>query len=81
MSKSMELALIPESKYSEYRYDVIFEAYKWDPQVGDHNTIAKQVVLMEEETARQLEMWAEQLSEETMQMEEALINKPSLVKN
>lgn len=80
MSKSMELALIPESKYSEYRYDVIFKAYKWDPQVGDHNTIAKQVVLMEEETARQLEMWAEQLSEETMQMEEALINKPSLVK-
>ena len=38
MKKSIELALIPNEKYSEYRYNVIFKAYKWDPQVGDHNT-------------------------------------------
>jgi glutathionylspermidine synthase len=80
MKQVAELALIPEDKYSEYRYDAIFKAYKWDPQVGDHNTVAKHVVIIDQETARQLERYAEQLSEETMQMEEALINKPKLVK-
>ena len=73
MKKSIELALIPDEQYSEYRYNVIFKAYKWDPQVGDHNTIAKHVVLMDQETVEQLETWAEKLSEETMGMEEVLI--------
>ncbi|HHW22504.1 MAG TPA: glutathionylspermidine synthase family protein [Clostridiaceae bacterium] len=80
MKQVVDLALIPEDKYSEYRYDAIFKAYKWDPQVGDHNTVAKHVVMIDQETARQLERYAEQLSEETMLMEEALINKPKLVK-
>lgn len=80
MKKSIELALIPNEKYSEYRYNVIFKAYKWDPQVGDHNTIAKHVVLMDQETVGQLEAWAEQLSEETMLMEEAFIHKPQFAK-
>ncbi len=80
MKKAVDLKLIPEDKYSEYRYDVIFKAYKWDPQVGDHNTVAKHVVILDEATARQLEKYAEQLSEETMLMEEALIHKPHLVK-
>lgn len=80
MRKAVDLKLIPEDKYSEYRYEVIFKAYKWDPQVGDHNTIAKHVVVLDQATARQLEMYAEQLSEETMLMEETLIHKPHLVK-
>jgi len=80
MKKPLELALIPNEHYSEYRYNVIFNAYKWDPQVGDHNTIAKHVVLMDQETARQLETWAEQLSVETMLMEEAFIHKTKLAK-
>ncbi|AEV69873.1 glutathionylspermidine synthase family protein [Acetivibrio clariflavus] len=80
MKNGIELASIPNEQYSEYRYNVIFKAYKWDPQVGDHNTIAKHAVLMEQETARQLETWAEQLSAETMQMEEALIHRQELAK-
>jgi glutathionylspermidine synthase len=80
MKKPVELALIPNEQYSGYRYNVIFKAYKWDPQVGDHNTIARHVVLMDRETVGQLEMWAEQLSEETMLMEEAFIRKPALAK-
>ena len=76
----MELALIPNDQYSEYRYQTIFKAYKWDPQVGDHHTIAEHVVLLDQETAEKLELWAEQLSEETMMMEQALIHRPSLVK-
>ena len=80
MKQAVDLKLIPEDKYSEYRYDVIFKAYKWDPQVGDDNTVARHVVIIDQETAKQLEKYAEQLSEETMLMEEALINRPELVK-
>lgn len=80
MNESVKLVLIPGDKYSEYRYNVIFKAYKWDPQVGDHNTIAKHAVLMDQETVTRLETWAEKLSEETMLMEEALVHRPDLAK-
>ncbi|WP_424244145.1 glutathionylspermidine synthase [Elusimicrobium posterum] len=80
MVKGIKLGYIPEDKYSDYRYDVIFNAYKWDPQVGDSNTISKYALLMDRQTAARLEQWAEELSAETMAMEEALFNKPELTK-
>lgn len=80
MNQPITLGLIPDDQYSDYRYEVIFRGYKWDPQVEDHSTVAKQVVLMNRGTARQLELWAEQLSQETMLMEEALLRRPSLAK-
>ncbi|HHY65271.1 MAG TPA: glutathionylspermidine synthase family protein [Clostridiaceae bacterium] len=80
MNDAVELRPIPENEYHEYRYEVIFKAYKWDPQVGDHNTVAKHAVIISRETARKLEEYAERLSEETMQMEEALAKRPGLVK-
>lgn len=72
------LARIPADYYSEYRYKAIFEAYKWDPQVEDHNTVADHAVLLDRATACRLERWAEQLTEETMQMELALKGQPDL---
>ena len=75
MSHPLKLVSIPVEKYSDYRYDVIFNAYKWDPQVEDHNTIAGYAVLMSWETAGQLEKWAERLSMETALIEEELIRK------
>lgn len=80
MKQPLQFGLIPEKDYSDYRYEVIFKAYKWDPQVEDHNTVAKQVLLMDGETAKQLESWAEQLSEETVLMEEALAKMPAPAK-
>lgn len=41
------LARIPGERYSDYRYEAIFRAYKWDPQVEDHNTVAEHVVFPE----------------------------------
>lgn len=35
----MKLVPIPEKKYKDYRLDVIFNCYKWDPQFLDNNTI------------------------------------------
>ena len=75
MNQPLRLGSIPNDKYSGYRYDVIFKAYKWDPQVEDHNTISNHVVLMNKPTAEQLGTWAEQLSRETALMEEDLIKK------
>lgn len=77
----MSLQNIPEDQYSAYRYEVIFRAYKWDPQVEDHNTVSRQAVILDPQTAVQLETWAEQLSMETMEMEEAFLQKPYLVKD
>jgi glutathionylspermidine synthase len=80
MEHRIKFGLIPEDQYTDYRYNVIFNAYKWDPQVEDHNTVAKQVLLIDKSTASQLEVLAEQLSEETMQMEEAMIKNLPLAK-
>ena len=34
----MRLISIPESKYLDYKVDLMFDAYKWDPQFLDNNT-------------------------------------------
>ncbi len=80
MTESIKILPIPLGKYSDYRYNVIFKAYKWDPQVEDHSTVSKHAVLLEHETAKKLASWAEQLSEETILMEEELIHKVHLAK-
>lgn len=76
----LTLKRIPEEHYSDYRYRVIFEAYKWDPQVGDHNTVARHAVLLDAATARQLGDYAEQLAAETASIEQALASRRDLAK-
>lgn len=76
----MKLVTIPKENYTNYRYEVIFKAYKWDPQVEDHNTVAKQVLLMDKKTIEELESYAEELTKETIQMEEALLKNLPLAK-
>lgn len=78
---SLYLACVPPEHYTQYRYDVIFRAYKWDPQVEDQNTVARHVLLISAETARQLHDWARQLARETLQAEQALLQNLSLAKN
>lgn len=81
MSKpSLVLAPIPPERYSDYRYEVIFSAYKWDPQVKDHNTVARHALIIDPDTARELYGHAQRLSAEVMAMEEALQNKPALLR-
>ena len=80
MKHSIRLELIPEDQYSDYRYNVIFKAYKWDPQYEDKNTVSKHILLIDDKTIKQLKLWAEQLSNETMLMEEALLKNLSLAK-
>jgi len=63
---------IPWEKYDDYRLEVIFGAYKWDPQVYDTNTISKNILFLSPETADLLGNLAERLAAETMLTEEAL---------
>lgn len=71
----MKLIKIPEEKYSDYRYEVIFSGYKWDPQVIDSNTVSEYALVMDKEEMQTLAQLAEQLAQETMAMEEKLIGR------
>ena len=70
----MKLISIPKDKYDEYRIDLMFDAYKWDPQFFDSNTIAKQALVITDEEHKELERLTEQLDEETRKAED-LLNK------
>ena len=79
MVDSLRLGTVPDKSYPDYRYEVIFKAYKWDPQVGDNNTVSNRVLLLDRILAGQLAEWAEELSAETELMEQALLGRPDLV--
>lgn len=76
----LSIVQIPAEHYSDYRYETIFKAYKWDPQVGDHNTISHHAIIITPEAAQELSLFAKQLSCEIINMEEALISRPDLYK-
>lgn len=76
----IKLIKIKENLYKDYRNEVIFNSYKWDPQVADHNTISEYVLVIDNQTATFLEEMAEKLSLETIEMEKELVKKPKLVK-
>jgi len=74
----ISLKPIPPELYDDYRLEVIFGAYKWDPQVYDTNTVSKDVLFLKPETAQLLGNLAEKLSAETTLIEEALSENPKL---
>jgi len=76
----MKLISIPKEKYDEYRLDVIFDCYKWDPQFLDNNTIAKYALVITEEEHKELEKLTEELDKETRQAEEFLNNNLKITK-
>lgn len=76
----MRLVSIPKDKYNNYRLDVIFNGYKWDPQFLDNNTVARHVLLITQEEHAQLEKLTEKLTQETIQCEEVLNRNQKLAK-
>ena len=76
----MRLVAIPKDKYNDYRLDLIFNAYKWDPQFLDNNTIAKYVLVITEEEDKKLKVLTEKLDKETRQAEEILNKNLKLAK-
>lgn len=78
--EGLKLVKIPEHLYEDYKLDVIFNAYKWDPQVGDVNTVSKYVLLITEENAEMLKTYAEALTKETVELQKALLSNLSYTK-
>ena len=76
----MQLVSIPSDKYNDYRLDLMFNAYKWDPQFYDNNTIAKYALVISKEEHEELESLTEKLDEETRQAEEFLNKHLNLTK-
>ena len=68
----MKLVPIPEEVYEEYRQQLMFECYKWDPQFVDNNTVAKYALILTKAEAMQIARDTELLSEETIRAEEFL---------
>lgn len=76
----MKLVPIPKEKYNEYRVDLMFDCYKWDPQFLDHNTIAKHALVLTKEEYQELKKLTEELDKETRAAEEFLNNNLELAK-
>ena len=49
----MKLIPIPTTKYENYRVNLMFDCYKWDPQFLDNNTIAKYALVLSQEEHKQ----------------------------
>ena len=76
----MKLVPIPEKKYKDYRLDVIFNCYKWDPQFLDNNTIAKYALVLTEKEHEELKKLTEDVDKETIESELYLNNNLKLAK-
>lgn len=76
----MRLVSIPKDKYNDYRLDLMFDCYKWDPQFLDNNTIAKHALVLTEKEAEELKVLTEKIDKETRLAEEFLNNNLHLSK-
>ena len=68
----MRLISIPKEKYYNYKLDLMFYGYKWDPQFYDNNTIAKHILVLTNEEHKELELLTQSLDRETRNAEEFL---------
>lgn len=68
----MKLVPIPEEKYEEYRLNLMFDCYKWDPQFFDHNTVAKYAVVLTKAEHEKIKELTEKLDKETQAAEQFL---------
>ena len=76
----MRLIAIPKEQYDEYRLNLMFDCYKWDPQFLDNNTVAKYALVITKEEHKELERLTEELDKETRAAEEFLNDNQHLVK-
>ena len=76
----MRLVPIPNEKYDQYRLDLMFDCYKWDPQFLDNNTIAKYALVLTRQEHEELAKLTEKLDSETQAAEVFLNDNLKLAK-
>lgn len=74
----MKLIPIPEERYYDYRLDLMFDCYKWDPQFVDNNTIAKYALVISQKEHEEISDFTRRLDYETRQAEELINNNMTL---
>jgi glutathionylspermidine synthase len=72
---------LADDDYRALKQRAIFECSKWDPQVGDTETIARFPLLLSPSTWRVLAHDAEALHRETIAAEHALLEQPALLRD
>ena len=76
----MKLIPIPQDQYDEYRLKLLFECYKWDPQFEDHNTVARNALVLSQEEYREVKRLTEAMDAETRAAEDFLNGHRPLAK-
>ena len=76
----MKLVPIPKIEYENYRLDLMFDCYKWDPQFLDNNTVAKYALVITKEEHKELVALTEALDKETREAEIFLNDNQRLAK-
>lgn len=70
---------IDPAAFSGIRRQAVLHGCKWDPQVGDINTLARFPLVMRSSAWRHLAILAERLSAEAMAAEEEIAHRPDLI--
>ena len=76
----MKLVPIPKDKYEEYRLNLMFDCYKWDPQFLDSNTVAKYALVITKKEHEEIKNITENIDKETIKAEEFLNNNLEIAK-
>jgi len=76
--EEIRLERLPPEAYPAYRRKAIFEACKWDPQIGDVNALCGHAVVLSPGAAERLASDAERLAAETAALDEAILRRPDL---
>ena len=71
---------VDDKTFSALRRRMVLEGCKWDPQVGDVETLSPFPLVMKASTWRQLASQAEQLTAEAISSEEEILGQPELLK-
>jgi len=69
---------LPPREFEPIRRAAILRHCKWDPQVGDHATLAPFPLVLARATAARLAGWAERLTAEALAAEAELLGRPEL---
>jgi glutathionylspermidine synthase len=69
---------LPPEQFAPIRNQMILDGCKWDPQVGDVSTLAPFAIVLPGEVWKQLAHLAEELTEEAIDAERELLDRPEL---
>src|SRR5204863_1483515 len=74
------IAVMPlsDSDYAAFRRQAIFECFKWDPQIGDANVVARHPLVLRRKAWEDVVPLAEGLAREALAAEAELVRRPQL---